>query len=66
MKEKRMNADDFVFCFYFFLASRLLPFVNVSRKTRKAKTKRQESRVGEEEKKTRQLKRVATLRYVFY
>ncbi len=36
MKEKRMNADKF-FCFvlfFVFLASRLLPFVNVSRKTR--------------------------------
>jgi hypothetical protein len=33
-----------------FLASRLLPFVNVSRKTRKAKTKRHESRVGRRRK----------------
>jgi hypothetical protein len=52
MKEKRMNADKFFFCFYFFvfLASRLLPFVNVSRKTRKAKTKRHESTVGRRRK----------------
>lgn len=51
-ERKTDECRQVFFCFYFFvfLASRLLPFVNVSRKTRKAKTKRHESRVGRRRK----------------